>query len=69
MENSLTAFAVSLFIVATLFTGVSGKAFDDGSQEPLKADTMQLAGSTNNPCVYEGRYFTVDLRSIAAQFK
>ena len=43
MEKSLTAFAVILFIVATLSTGVSGKALNDDSQ---KADTIQLAEST-----------------------
>ena len=48
MENSLTAFAVSLFIVASynVYTGVSGKAFSDGSKEPSKTDTIQLAEST-----------------------
>ena len=69
MENSLTVFAVSLFVVTALSTYVSGKAFSDGSMESLKADTIQLAEPTNEPCIYKGRYFTVDLRSIAAQFQ
>ena len=69
MENSLAVFAVSLFIFAVLSTGVSGKAFDDGNQEPLKADTIQLAGSTNEPCVYKEKFLRVDLRSVAAKFK
>ena len=69
MEILSTVIAASLFIIAVLYTNVSGRAFNDGSQKTLKADTMQLAEPTNDPCVYKGRYLTVDLRSIAAQFK
>ena len=70
MKNLLAFFGVSLFVVTTLFIGVSGKALSiDGSQEPLKTDKIQLAKPTNDPCVYKGRLLTVDIRSIAAKFK
>ena len=68
MEKSRVAFAVSLFIVGMLSVGVSGLALNEGNQEVIKADTL-LAGHTREPCVYRGRYLTVDLRKIAAQFK
>ena len=65
MENSRVVFAVGLFIVAMLSTGTSWNALN---KEVIKADTL-LAGHTREPCVYRGRYLTVDLRKIAAQFK
>ena len=66
MVTSRVVFVVGLFVVAMLSAGAFGKALNE--QEVIKADTL-LAGKTREPCVYKGKYLTVDLRKIAAQFK
>ena len=64
-------------VVGALLTGeVTAKAVHDQekpeddfkTEDVLRLDAAPV-NNNSNPCVYRGRYFTVDVRKIAAAFK
>ena len=80
MKTALTGVCVLVVLAGLLTAEVVGKALDEKKQDVLKVleggPTIEEAPAitevddgSDSPCVYKGRYFTVDVRKPLSRFK
>lgn len=62
-------FSLCVVLMATLLTGeVRGRVIEEDLPKHLRLEVPETE-DVSNPCVYVGRYFTIDVRRVAEQFK